>query len=73
MYIITNRNLETDQSGAKQFGISFNEEGPGILRLAEARNESGKWTVDILEDRVVYEGKDMFTSEAAFLNTQKKM
>ena len=73
MYVITNRNLEKDQSGAQQFGISFNEEGPGILRLAEARNEGGKWTVDILEDRVVYEGEEMFASEAAFLKTQKKM
>ncbi|MEM8714699.1 MAG: hypothetical protein AAGE92_02825, partial [Cyanobacteria bacterium P01_G01_bin.4] len=67
MYVITNRNLEKDKSGAKQFGISFNDEGPGILRLAEARNEGGKWTVEILDDRVSYEGEDMFASEAAFL------
>ncbi|MEL7085613.1 MAG: alpha/beta hydrolase [Cyanobacteria bacterium J06597_1] len=73
MYVITNRNLEKDKSGAKQFGISFNDEGPGILRLAEARNEGGKWTVEILDDRVSYEGEDMFASEAAFLKTQTKM
>ena len=73
MYVITNRNLQKRKSDTQRFGISFNEEGPGILRLAEAQKEDGKWTVDILDDLVTYEGKEMFASEAAFLKTQQKM
>ena len=70
MYVITNRNLQENESPEKRFGISFNNEGPGILRLAKASKEDGKWTVEILNDREVYKGEEMFASEAAFLKTQ---
>ncbi|MEM9567418.1 MAG: alpha/beta hydrolase [Cyanobacteria bacterium P01_E01_bin.34] len=73
MYVITNRNLQKRKSDTQRFGISFNEEGPGILRLAEAQKENGKWKVDVLDDLVVYEGEEMFASEEAFLKTQARM
>ena len=73
MYVISNRNLQTDERDSRKFGISFNKEGPGILRLAEANKENGRWSVTILDDHVTHDGKTMLASEVAFLKTQQKM
>lgn len=73
MYVVTNRNLQPNEIPERRFGPSFNEAGPNELRLAVANKVEGNWQVNILEDRVAYEGQEMWASEAAFLNAQKHM
>ncbi len=73
MYVVTNRNLQPDQPPEKRFGKQFNEVDPSELRLAEVDKVDGSWQLNILPDRETYEGQEMFTSEVAFLKTQKRM
>lgn len=73
MYIVTNRNLQPDAQPEERFGPIFNRKGPNELRLAEARKVGDSWQVDILEDRTIYEGREMWASEAAFLTAQNRM
>ena len=73
MYVVTNRNLQPNESPDKRFGPSFNELGPNELRLAEVSKNDGRWHVDILDDRTTYDGQEMWASEAAFLKAQKRM
>lgn len=73
MYIVTNRNIQTNQSPENRFGNDFNEKGPAELRLAEAEKSNNSWNINILEDEVVHENQTMAASEAAFLKLQKKL
>jgi esterase/lipase superfamily enzyme len=73
MYVVTNRNLQPNESPIKRFGATFNQLGPNELRLAEANKVNGVWQVDVLPDRTTYEGQEMLASEAAFLKAQKRM
>jgi esterase/lipase superfamily enzyme len=73
MYVITNRNLQPNESPVKRFGENFNVLGPNELRLVEANKINGSWQVDVLPDRITYEGQEMWASEAAFLQGQKRM
>lgn len=73
MYVITNRNLQPNARPEERFGPGFNSEGPNELRLAEVTKEDDRWRVEILEDRTVYEGVEMWASEAAFLRAQANM
>ena len=73
MYVVTNRNLQPNERPDKRFGPSFNQLGPNELRLAEANKIDGNWQVDILADRMVYDGQEMWASEAAFLTAQQRM
>ncbi len=73
MYVVTNRNLQPNQPPEKRFGKKFNEVDPSELRLAEVNKVDGSWELRILEDKQVYEGREMPASEVAFLKTQKRM
>ncbi len=73
MYVVTNRILQPSATPEERFGATFNQLGPNELRLAEAQKVGDRWQVDILEDRVTYNGEDMWASEAAFLQAQKRM
>ncbi len=73
MYVVTNRNLQPDRPPEKRFGKNFNEVDPSELRLAEVDRVDGSWQLNILENREIYEGQEMFASEAAYLKTRKRM
>jgi len=73
MYVVTNRNLQPDESPERRFGEHFNERGPNELRLAEARKVGASWQVEILPDQIEVEGELMFASEYAFLQGQARM
>lgn len=73
MYVVTNRNLQPNAEPRHRFGPNFNELGPNELRLAEANKIDGQWQVNILEDRMTYDGREMWASEAAFLMAQHRM
>ena len=73
MYVITNRILQPSATSEERFGATFNRMGPNELRLAEAQKIGDSWQVDILDDRTTYDGQEMWASEAAFLNAQKRM
>lgn len=73
MYVVTNRILQPLASPEERFGATFNRMGPNELRLAEVQKIDDSWQVDILEDRVTYNGEEMWASEAAFLKAQQRM
>ncbi|NEQ49603.1 MAG: alpha/beta hydrolase [Leptolyngbya sp. SIO3F4] len=73
MYVITNRILQPTDAPEERFGATFNRMGPNELRLAEAQKVGDSWQVEILDDRVTYNGEQMWASEAAFLTAQKRM
>ncbi|MEA5466290.1 alpha/beta hydrolase [Leptothoe sp. PORK10 BA2] len=73
MYVVTNRILQPSAPPEERFGTTFNPMGPNELRLAEAKKIGNRWQVDILSDRVTYNGEQMWASEAAFLKAQKRM
>lgn len=73
MYVVTNRNLQPNASPEERFGATFNRKGPNELRLAEAQKVDDRWQVDILDDRITYNGEEMWASEAAFLKVQQRM
>jgi esterase/lipase superfamily enzyme len=73
IYVITNRNLQPNEAPTRQFGENFNELGPNELRLVEANKTNGSWQVNILPDRMEYDGQDLLASEAVFLAAQKRM
>ncbi len=73
MYVVTNRNLQPNEPPENRFGKKFNEVDPSELRLAEVDKVDGSWQLKILSDREIYEGQEIFASEAAFLKTQKRM
>jgi esterase/lipase superfamily enzyme len=73
MYVVTNRNLQPNESPEKRFGENFNQLGPNELRLAEANKVNGVWQVNVLPDRLSYAGQDMLASEAVYLQTQERM
>ncbi len=73
MYVVTNRNLQPNQPPEKRFGKRFNEVDPSELRLAEVDKVNGSWQLEILPEQEIYEEREMFASEAAFLKMQKRM
>ncbi|MBX2862267.1 MAG: alpha/beta hydrolase [Leptolyngbyaceae cyanobacterium MAG.088] len=73
MYVVTNRNLQQEERPEEPFGAGFNKKGPNELRLAEVSKVGNKWQIDILKDRTTYNGEEMWASEAAFLQAQKRM
>lgn len=73
MIIITNRNLQEQESPERRFGENFNVNGPTELRLAEANKVDGEWQVEIFPDRLPYQGQEMPASEVIFLREQEQM
>ena len=73
MHVVTNRILQPTAAPEERFGATFNRMGPHELRLAEVQKIGDAWQVDILDDRVTYNGEQMWASEAAFLKAQKRM
>ncbi|MGB7440647.1 MAG: alpha/beta hydrolase [Coleofasciculaceae cyanobacterium] len=73
MFVVTNRNLQTDESPEKRFGETFNDRGPNELRIAEAQKVGGVWQVEVLPDRLIYQGEERWASEVAFLQGQARM
>lgn len=45
MFIITNRNPVEGEAGLAPLGDRPNPKGPNELRIAEAKGESGKWSL----------------------------
>ncbi|MCW2482506.1 hypothetical protein [Candidatus Symbiopectobacterium sp. NZEC135] len=52
MFIVTNRNVNKNGKDLKLFGDTANENGPNELRLVAAEKKEGKWTVNILPDKI---------------------
>ncbi|MDJ0580954.1 alpha/beta hydrolase [Crocosphaera sp.] len=73
MIIVTNRNLQEQESPDKKFGENFNENGPTELRVAEANKIDGQWQVEIFPDQLSYQGTEMPASEVIFLREQEQM
>jgi esterase/lipase superfamily enzyme len=73
MFIVTNRNLQEQESPEKKFGENFNEKGPTELRLAEANKIDGEWQVEIFPDKLFYNGEEKYASEVIFLREQEQM
>ena len=73
MFIVTNRNLQKQESPEKRFGENFNKKGPTELRLAEAKKIDGEWQVEIFPDTLSYQNKEMPASEVIFLREQEQM
>ncbi len=73
MFVVTNRNLQPNEPPEKRFGETFNAKGPNELRLAEAKKVGGSWQVNVLPDKITYQGEEMWASEVAFLQVQARM
>ena len=51
MFVVTNRTLNTGETGLKKFGDRPNPHGPNELRLVEATHSGRGWRVEILPDK----------------------
>ncbi len=52
MYVITNREVDKNESGLDQFGKRVNRKGPHELRAAEVTKLSKGWRIRILDDKL---------------------
>jgi len=50
MFIVTNRSIQPDEKGLKQFGDCPSPKGPNELRLVEATRSGRGWRVKVLAD-----------------------
>jgi len=73
MIIVTNRRFSKNASATRKFGKEFNLRGPDELMIAKADKIDGKWNVQILPEKTIFEGKDMFSSEKEFIVLQKRL
>ena len=71
MLVVTNRNLQKQESPENRFGENFNKKGPTELRLAEAKKIDGEWQVEIFPDTLSYQNQEMPASEVIFLREQE--
>lgn len=75
MYVVTNRNIQSQESPPKRFGSGFNGAAYDELRLAKAKRVGSRWKVDILDEPAKAKGSEVarWPSEDAYVELQNTM
>jgi esterase/lipase superfamily enzyme len=73
MYIISNRNVQPQARPEKRFGETYNAEGPTNLRVARAKYERRRWSVELIDEPARITSRSRLPSEQVYKEIMRCM